>query len=151
MGGIILVYTRSYDEYVLGTASGFMTFGLFPVLMFALFVCCWPNNPLSKWHVKPTEDEVAIVFERDHKIMKIIAHDRKKRTAKAVAKKIAELQHLQHDYKVVTLTKPTRCHQCKGFMWGFARQGYHCLKCSKVTCIKCVLVPNRCPNSATGP
>merc|ERR550539_1198536 len=92
-----------------------------------------------------TEDKIVFELEEGN------ARDREKQHAEAVAKALAEHNQRQHDYKVVTLTKPTWCHECKRFMWGFANQGYHCAKCHEVVCAKCVLLEKQCPKSAASP
>jgi len=152
--GVVLVYKLNYDEYVLGTASRLMVFGMLPLITFALFASRRQNNAHSRWLMQPTTDEIDIAAEHEMKIqteMEENTFKQQKQTAEAVPTALAEKRQKHHAYKEVTLTKPAWCRQCKGFMQGLANQGYHCVTCHNLACVKCALLEDSCPNFAAGP
>jgi len=122
--GIAAVFDFGYDELVLGTAVGLAAFGLIPVVMFALFASCRPNNAASK-------ALVGFMSSGPHET----APGRSPNSPR---------QERQHVFRVTTLLKPTWCHQCHRFMWGFAGQGYLCESCGNVFCQKCVAQGGPC-------
>ncbi|CAJ1433603.1 unnamed protein product [Effrenium voratum] len=58
----------------------------------------------------------------------------------------AELSVFQEtlcSWTVVSLSEPTWCHQCRGFLWGFRDQGLRCGRCARIVC-------STCSSSSTG-
>jgi hypothetical protein len=54
-----------------------------------------------------------------------------------------------HVFEPVTLTRPTWCQKCEGFLWGVEDQGMRCTSCKRVLCAQCAEVENVAECSGT--